>query len=425
MSHKKIIYYGFTYCIPIIMVVYYLIMRGINLNSYIVLPIFALLTLEAVKIAIKHSGDKFVKMMNLFMIYCLGSGVLYAFNDAPFSCYIATFRTFVFPVIFAYLGYYYSRDFEFNKWYVWGCVFCFVVGMYLYFTTPSYYLSYLVETQETGFKGLESGVNESNILEFTRFSSFFSTSYAVSCFSIPALIISQSFSLREDAPIKKFWCYLISFVSFVAAMICQQRIAMAFAILILLFFALYSAKLTNAQKGWETIFVYIFIGIIVAVLIGAISQMSWFQFGVDVVSHRFEAMSFDEAMGLRTSQYTSFDRATDWSFITGLGLGSCGHAAVFAGLKGIADGEFVKTFYEMGVLGCFFWALLIITTLIKGLRQFKLYYMEVLIVVFYLAAGIGSNSLSFFIYSIMFWYSVGRIWNKSYHTYLIAQRKIN
>lgn len=410
---KKSIYYIFTYLFPILMLDYYLILRGLNLNTIIVLPIFFVLTVLAVRIGATRGRDSFILSMNLFLGYCLLTAFFYMFNDAPFSCYIETLRSFVFPIIFAYLGCVYSKDSEFNKWYLYGCAFCFIIGFYLYLDAPSYYVRYLAEARDNSW-GARSDINDSNVLEFTRFSSFFATSYAISCLSIPALIMSLSFALNSKAVKMRVVYYVIAFSSFIAAIICQQRISMGFAIIVLLFWAMFSRRLTGIKGNLGVLLIYIIFALLSIYALGKFSHFQGFERVEDMVSLRFEQMDFYDAMDLRTNQYTTFDRQTDWSMFFGLGLGSCGHAAVAKGLKAIADGEFLKLYYEFGILGCFLLASVILPTLSRGLKYFKYYYVEVIIVVFYLSAGIASDSLTFFIYSIMFWYSLGRIWNKNY-----------
>ena len=90
-------------------------------------------------------------------------------------------------------------------------------------------------------------------------------------------------------------------------------------------------------------------------------------------------------------------------------------------LKAIADGEFIKLFYEFGIVGMILLACVILPTLLRGIKFFKLYYVEVVIILFYLAAGIAADSLTLFVFSIMFWYSLGRIWNKEYYKTIIKK----
>jgi len=396
------------------MIDYYLIMRGVNFNTILMLPIYALLGIKSIMLAFKSNRNKFVRAISIFLIYCLFTGVSYMGNDTPFSCYTSNLRQFVFPIMFAYLGCCYSNDNSFNKWYLIACGFCFIVGFYLYTIGPSYYVTYLHEARSNLWYVSENKyVDETNILEHSRFSSFFTTSYIISFFSIPALILSLSYSLDNNRPIGKPWCYVIALVSFIAAFLCQQRIAIVFSILIAVFYGVFSSRLTNFKKGSKLLLIYIVIAVFVFFIGGSIAHFEWFERISSLVGSRFDVMSFSQAMSERSGQYSSFDRATGLSYVFGLGLGSCGHAAGAAGLKAIHDGEYVKLFYEIGIVGCILLAAVVIPALKRGIANFKRFYPEVLIIVFYLVAGLGSDSLTFFVNSIMFWYSLGRIYNKS------------
>lgn len=413
----KVIRWVFILFYPIFMIVYYLIMRGVNINSIVMIPVFALLSIKAIVVAFRYNNNQFVKLLSIFLIYSLFTGVFYLVNDIPFSCYTGSMRQFVFPIIFAYLGCCYSSDESFNKWYLIACAVCFVVGFYLYAMGPSYYLSYITEARSNlWYESNSAYLDESNILESTRFSSFFTTSYVISFFSVPALILSLSYSLHSDGPIGRPWCYVIAVISFIAALLCQQRIAIAFAFLVILFFGIFSNRLTKEKKGSTLWLVYLVVGIIAFFVLGRIANLEWFVRISELVGNRFDAMNFFKAMSERSEQYSSFDRATGFSYIFGLGLGSCGHLAGATGLKAIHDGEFLKLFYEFGFVGCVLLTIIVWSTLKRGIKDFKRFHPEVIIIIFYLVAGLGSDSLSFFVYSAMFWFSMGRIWNTQLST---------
>ena len=410
---SKIIRWVFTYFFPVLMIDYYLIMRGVNLNTILMLPIFALLGIKAIVIAFKFSTNQFVMLMNCFLLYSLLTGFFYLFNDTPFNCYTNTLREFVFPIMFAYLGCVFSKDDEFFKWYIIACAGCFVIGFYLYLAGPDYYTIFLNDVrQNLWYAGENKYLDETNILEYMRFSSFFTTSYAISFFSIPALTLSLSYAISKNRPISKPWCYVFAIASFLAALLCQQRISIAFAFIVIIFFGFFSKHITPSKKKNSLWLVYFVVIVIAIFIFDFIAQTGWYERVSGMVGARFNAMSFSKAMLERTGQYSSFDRATGFSYIFGLGLGSCGHLAGAAGLRAIHDGEFVKLFYEFGFVGCSILLGIIVFTLIRGIKFFKLYYAEVIIIIFYLAAGIGSDSLTFFIFSVMFWFSMGRIWNK-------------
>lgn len=106
----------------------------------------------------------------------------------------------------------------------------------------------------------------------------------------------------------------------------------------------------------------------------------------------------------------------------GLGMGSCGHAAHYAGCEAITDVEYMKLFYEFGMFGISLLGFIIVSTLIRGIKRIKYLLGEVLILLYYLAAGIGSDSLTFFIFSVMFWYTLGRVWNVAYLNTIIQNK---
>lgn len=413
LLNNRIIKLLFIALVPVVMVVYYLIMRGININI-ILLLIYAVLGLVGISIGFKHASNKFVCSMNMFLFYCLISIIFYLFNGLPISCYINTLRSFLFPIIFAYLGYEFSSDYNFNRWYLIGCAFCFLVGFYLYITMPPYYLQFLADARSNTWYINDSGKDEEYILEMTRFSSFFTTSYAISCLSIPSLVLSLSFSLKGHTVMNKGWCYFLALISFIAAILCQQRISIAYSVLCLSFFIFYSPQITKKKNNMGLILLIVFVTILVVSIFDMIAHLDWVERIYNLVKMRIDEMSFSKAMSERTSQYSSFNRATDLSYIFGLGLGSCGHAAGAAGFQSINDGEYIKLFYEFGIVGCVLLIIVIMPTLLRGLKYFKFFYAEVLIIIFYLISGIAADSLTFFIFSIMFWYSLGRIWNNKY-----------
>lgn len=397
--------------------IYYLILRGINLNNVIGLPLYALLSIKAIEIAYRSKNLTFVKLINLFLCYSILSVVFYFFNDVPLSCYTDTFRSFVFPIVFAYLGCVYSKDNSFNKWYLIACGFCFVVGIYLYVTAPEYYVNHVANARDSGITD-----DANKLAGYVRFYSFFSTSYAISCLSVPSFILSCTYILKKEYVIHKYLLYFVAFVSFISALLCLQRIAMACSVLLLLFFIIMAViRFRPKKKNYLLLICVIIVVIVLSPII--FEQFEWYERVSFVISNKFESdMSFTKAMSERTVQIYTFDRATLFSMLFGLGMGSCGHAAHYAGLEAITDVEYMKLFYEFGMFGISLLGFIIVSTLIRGIKRIKYLLGEVLILLYYLAAGIGSDSLTFFIFSVMFWYTLGRVWNVAYLNTIIQNK---
>lgn len=408
----KIAKWTFLAFMPLYMISQYLFVRGINTFILFYHPLRLILLILAMSLMMKKSDSVFIKLMLAFFVYNILSIVFYGFNDTPVSCYLGVLESYLYPMIFAWIGYRYSNDENYNKAFLFSCLFCFLIGFYLYFTMPPYYLQFLYDFQTTGWTAKEN-VTENSILAFSRFSSFFGTAYVISYLSIPALTISLGYTLYKKSPMPKFWLYFIAIVSFVAVVLSQMRIAMAYSAGVLLFFGFYSFKKSRSSK------LLILYGVVIVLfisLLGYLASLGRFDVISENIIGRLSEMDFDDAMDQRTFQYTTLsDRATWWSYVTGLGMGSCGGMARAVGLVGVTDGEWVKMFYEMGLFGMSIFGLMVLVSIVRGFKHLRLYYIELIIVVYFLVAGVGSDSLTMNIPCAMFWYSLGRIWNKKYY----------
>ena len=407
MIYKNLTYRLFIVFWPLIMLNYFLLMRtGYNLTLLFVYAPLVFFAVKAFEIWSKNKNNQFIVLLGLYACYVLASVVCYAFNGTPIVCYYRTILNYFLPICFAFIGYSLSDDNKYYKYYLYSCAFCFIVGFYLMATFPPYYVEYLQTTVQD-----HEDFGRQDLMESIRFCSFLGSSYNISYISIPALILSLSFASKPETGIKKWLCYVIAMVSFVAAIICQQRIAIFFAIIIVLFYSYYILKHGNNKL----VFVYILLTVLIVSVVGSYIQgLEVFDSLRENVLDRFHKMDVSVAMSSRTGQYTGFSRATWWSYIIGLGMGSCGHLVIPFNLEGVYDGEFVKTFYEFGIIGSAIFALLVLLTLVRGIKLFKYLHQEFFIMLFFLGACVGASALTFFIFNSMFWFAMGRIWNKGY-----------
>ena len=289
-------------------------------------------------------------------------------------------------------------------------IFCFLVGFYLYFFTPSYYTDYLLRVRENTWYMGDTYHTAETIMEHIRFGSFFSDSYAISYFSVPSLILSFSFILKKsESNYIRLW-YFIALISFAAALLCQQRIAMSLSIAIVLFFSIrgirYNNKMLAAIFGAAgALFIFAIVTFLDADRLSVITEM---------IFGRFEHMHFNEAMDARTGQYTGI--WSSWNNIVfGDGLGSHSGVAMMYGHKVVNDGEFIRVLVENGIVGILIFVFMILKSLIRAYRLRRWLLPESLIVLYFLAACIGSDALSImFFYTPIFWFCLGRIWNNEY-----------
>jgi len=390
----------------------FLAIFGIDTDVLIYYPSVLILFILGISYAFNFNSkiSTTIKTATLFLCYLLFSAFLYNINRTPFNCYLFSILQTIFPFLFIYLGYYYSDDDVYNKWFLYGCAFCFIVGLIFYFTTPPFYVHYLANLRDVSWYS-DMAADENTIMAAFRFSALFGDSYSVSYFSVPALVLSLSSTINHRIKIKKGVVYIFVLASFVSAILCQQRIAIAFALFTPLFYALLSIR---KGFGFRLLLIYFALIILIIVALNVISNLDRFVIIKENVVDRFLNLNFKDAMSERTDQYSSFSRQTDWSLFIGLGLGSCGGYARAAGLSGITDGWFVKTFYESGIIGIFLFASVIIPTILRAINKIKLFDVELLIIGFFLAACLGADALSATIPSSIFWYCVGRIWNPRY-----------
>lgn len=347
-------------------------------------------------------------LLTSFFLYTILTVFGYLFNGRPFSLYVIEFVAYATPMLFAFIALD-KRDFsdKFYSVFLTTIIICFVFGFYLHFMRPSWYQVALTETYNDRWY-VQSNYDYEQIADSFRFSSIFLNSYAISHFSMFAFPISVTFLLKKREG--KKWKYIIfAIISFVSAIICLHRVAMASCVLMLFVFILYDFR--HGRKLSSLAF-----WIIVLVLI-ALFYLSTTELFEQVIE-RFSDMNISDAFDdSRTNQNISVLR--EWNnIIFGEGIGAMSADARKIGYVGITDGQYIKILVEQGLIGFSLYVALIIGTLFRGLKYFKYYSIEFCIILGISIAMIGSDSLVMPFYILPFWFAVGRIWNKDYLRYL-------
>ena len=397
-------------------------MFGISITAYVGYPIIALICvigivnfLQLATTPYKNIGQT---LMICWMVYNVVSIIMYAFNGLPFSCYIEALQLYFFPMMFFLFGNNSKIiDDYFYKSVLASAAFLFLMGFYLYFATPSYYVAYQAEMRSNIWYA-NMGVTEDNVMNILRFSSFLSSSYVTSALSISLVAISFSFLLRKSG-INTIILYILSVSGVVGAILCQQRIAMGSILIVLPVFSLLGVKCKN--KG---IFI---LSIILVFLASILLGISFLDERLGVISEqiirRLEEMNFATAMSARSDQYEiAMNEIFTW-FVTGKGMGAGGHAAVKVGSIGVCDGELFHLLLEFGFLGYLLFIPLLIMTLLRGLKRFKILNLETFVVFYILLTCIGANGLSqSYLIGPLFWFCVGRIWNNNYINFRLNEQ---
>ena len=392
---------------PLVMLNQFLFFMGINTRMFFGFLLLGVLLGFASRKG--NSGNPFAKWVLGFIFYSLASGILFLFHDVPFLSYVIEVDKYLCAMAFFFIGSDRNNTGDdYEKFFLWSCLVCFLVGFYLYFSPPSWYSRQLVAMR--ALRWYKSAASELTIVDYSRFSSFWGNSYAMSFFGVTAL--GYSFlevdigSTRRD----RLLGWLGVFVCCLACILSQQRIAMACSTLTVGAHLLYTGIVAHKQYAF-----WLATGLGMAVLVLASLDPDALGHRFSVVSEqlqgRAEDMSFDTAMSTRTHQNETALQQWD-SVLVGYGVGSASGYARSQGFTAVNDGNYVKILYEQGAVGLTWFALILLGSLARGIRNFRYCRFETGILVFFLLAAIGSNAFCINgMYVMPFWYAMGRIWN--------------
>lgn len=335
-------------------------------------------------------------LVTVYIIHCLAS---YLFNSYSFSSYYYSIIYEVSPILFFYIGQ--SRRYCTSVFYK-GMIVCAlvsgIVGYYLYFVNPGWYASYRY-----------SAVEDTTNWDLFRFSSFWKSPYSISYLSCCSIIYSSRCIVLN----KRVWFFLGTiFISLVSIILSQQRVALAFSCLVLLYmFFITCGRNTTSQtrkKMW-----CFFIGISVFVLI-------LYYFVLSSLDAETMSFAFDKILSMKESGSIVADRVKifgEWFNkpfpIFGDGSGRYSHAIADTG-HAISDCEYLKIIFEKGMIGFLIFSIICFATIIRGMNLRKVYSVELIIILFYLFAMIGADPISGTeTRPWLFWYCIGRINSKN------------
>ena len=347
-----------------------------------------------------------LEFLLIYIAYCLISVVSVWDNSVELEGYSYDVLNYLLPMLAFFLGSNTNNnDNQYYRWFLYSVLFCFGLGLIFYFFSYDWYVE-KVSNRYSDRIGTELSSLD-HLHEKTRFSSFMYTSYPIQYFGISALSYLLFLIYKHEGSLKTGIFYAVSLmVILLSIILCQQRAAWGYMAVLLAFYMF----IASGRKGriWKSVLG----GVLILLAMGIFMSNS----GTikEVLSLRLSEMSFSTAMSGREDQYQSL-----WSNWTnpflGQGMGSGGAIARIAGLPGASDANYMKILYENGVVGAFLFLGIILPTLMRVFKNAKRYYVELHIIVFFLFAMIGSNSLCISIYySVIFWFAIGRVWNNNY-----------
>ena len=342
-------------------------------------------------------SDRQSSIVFVFFVYVLLSIQGYLYNGIPISAYIEDLATQSTPMIFFFIAYNKRIDKEdFYKNYIYAIVLSLIIGLYFYIFPSGQYISYAERAFSSNYESQLDYVNY-----IIRFNSIFGS---VVTGSLSVLLFVLSFyrwCIYEDDDLKYryFWLFS-SILSFLCAFMTSQRSAMVMAVFSLAAMAFF---ILRYNKRSVIPFVLITIAAIMIVLPWAMTN-----FGDFFAEWTERLDSVGEAVGERDNQWISV-LSNSKNIILGTGLGSVGHHAIEYGKFVVPDGGLVKYIAEFGIIGMAIFVLILINAFVKGIKNMKLLYRELLVVFVVVAQSVGSNVLSFQQVLPLFWFSIGVI----------------
>lgn len=345
-------------------------------------------------------------IFNFYLLYSLGSLVFYIFNGYPVSLYFQNIAFLLTTMPFVYIGLDSSLDnSRFYKITLWAITGMFVVGLFLYFFPPSWYQAAWTRRMES--KWYLEGMNYTydQIAENMRFSSFMMTSYATQYFGIFALPFAITFMVRSSTKKEKLLYVLTLLIIIFCVTISLQRAAILGCTLVLFTYFFYDSF--HLKKGSSMFIVSIIVVSFLVVLYGN-SDL-----GIRVFE-RFQEINVDDVFNESRISQNENAFAAIQNIILGSGVGTGGAGARRLGFPAVSDSNYMLILFELGIVGSLVFIIMIVKTLGRVAKNFRYLFAEGSIVVCYLIAMIGSNALSFSLFSPLFWFALGRIWNNDY-----------
>lgn len=301
----------------------------------------------------------------------------------------------VMPILFYFFGR--SKCFLENKMLdrmKWPMVIAFLLGLLLYFWSPGWYIA-----RRTA--NLTEYATAINYYEVTRLSSFWPWSYAMG-FGALYFIMYFSKDLFKNKVDRTTYPFLL--IAVMVLFFAQQRVTIGFFFIFLALVTLLNFK----QYKKKLVVFWIFIISLFAIFVFFVFNYMDSDF-IDYLVNR--SIGSDENIVVqRFNMFGSFWKVS----LFGAGVGNFGHAALIYHLPSITDNEYIRFMAELGIIGCFFFGIIYMGSLIRAVRLVKYFRFELCILLFFAIAMIGATPFEYDVMqNFLFWYCIGRINNSN------------
>lgn len=328
-------------------------------------------------------------------------------NSYPINALISGIRWQLFYMLAFIVGTSkYLATWKFFDVMVWVVFIVDLIGLYLYFTSPGWYMDYKFQNLDLEY------ITDNMMLEMTRLSSFWPYPYWVSYGSACCYFYILCQYYYGNIKSKNALFFLLFF--FFILLLAQQRLPLFFvacATLILLIRSMSSHDSNRMQ------FVSLLLGIIVSLLIlllivlPIVLDSSILEFGIQKIEAMFDKSESRENDFFLVDRF-NFIKNIDFKgasfFGEGLGRYSLNSDASYK----ILDNMWLTIFVESGIWGLFVYIFIFLCVVKKGCKNLKYNLFELGILGMFLIAMFGANCLSKNTqHAIVLWLCCGRIYS--------------
>ena len=292
-----------------------------------------------------NRSNQLAQVFTVFFLLVAFSFLQFIYNGRPFVCYLKDASNYLSAMLFFFVGITDDRPGRtFYQKMMLSITGVFILGLICYVITPPWYIDRNVEIMSAE-SGIEYG--ENSMLEHLRFGAFFGDSYSVSHLSVFCSAIAL-FSLaytKGRSRVLAIMCLIIGIVSSVASMHRASILGSLIAIAVYVYFNHKTHRLkANALVFLISILLVTSLWFFLPSATERVSDI----FGM--VTERVDD-NMDLNKALQERKFTKELMADMKFFILGHGLGSGGGSVRAYGFPGITDMQYIKMFYENGIVG--------------------------------------------------------------------------
>lgn len=353
----------------------------------------------------KYTITSFIILLTIFILSTTS-----IFNNYPIRALFSGIRWQLFYMLAFIVGM--SQYFDKEKFFhtmLWTVFFVDLIGLYLYFMPPSWYMGFKLQ-------GLDvDNMTNNMMLEMSRLSAFWAFPYWVSYGSAFCYYYTLDKYYKGKMKTKQAIFFILFFL--IILLFAQQRLPLAFitfATLGLLFSSIISKDKNNRSFLKGILSILLSIIIISLIVLPIIVDSEIFNFGMKKLEEMFNSSDSNNESNFLTSRFGLFlDYVKIKSFFWGSGLGSYSFNSDAKTL--VLDNMWLTIFLESGILGIALYCIIFLRILKRGYKKIRSNLFEIGIILMFLLAMFGANSLSKNTqHPIVLWLCCGHIFKCSF-----------